>query len=27
NAKPHPRPELARDRVPEAIEAVTRSSS
>lgn len=27
NAKPHPRPELPQDRVPEAIEAVTRSSS
>ncbi|MFF1543825.1 phage holin family protein [Streptomyces sp. NPDC058291] len=27
NAKPHPRPELAQDRVPEAIEAVARSSS
>ncbi|GKQ34466.1 phage holin family protein [Streptomyces sp. A012304] len=26
-AKPHPRPELARDRTPEAIEAVARSSS
>ncbi|PPS69221.1 MULTISPECIES: phage holin family protein [Streptomyces] len=26
-AKPHPRPELAQDRVPEAIEAVARSSS
>ncbi|KJK37095.1 transporter [Streptomyces variegatus] len=26
-AKPHPRPELPRDRVPEAIEAVARSSS
>ncbi|MFE9922166.1 phage holin family protein [Streptomyces sp. NPDC005774] len=26
-AKPHPRPELPKDRVPEAIEAVTRSSS
>ena len=27
NAKPHPRPELPQDRVPEAIEAVARSSS
>ncbi|CAL9525227.1 MULTISPECIES: phage holin family protein [Streptomyces] len=27
NAKPHPRPELTQDRVPEAIEAVARSSS
>ncbi|MFF7451291.1 MULTISPECIES: phage holin family protein [unclassified Streptomyces] len=27
NAKPHPRPELAHNRVPEAIEAVARSSS
>ncbi|MFF4751496.1 phage holin family protein [Streptomyces sp. NPDC002514] len=27
NAKPHPRPELPHDRVPEAIEAVARSSS
>ncbi|MEV5357535.1 phage holin family protein [Streptomyces sp. NPDC093516] len=26
-AKPHPRPELTQDRVPEAIEAVARSSS
>ena len=26
-AKPHPRPELPQDRVPEAIEAVARSSS
>ncbi|MDK1341904.1 phage holin family protein [Streptomyces sp. 378] len=26
-AKPHPRPELPKDRVPEAIEAVARSSS
>ncbi|CAM5661052.1 phage holin family protein [Streptomyces hirsutus] len=26
-AKPHPRPELPRDQVPEAIEAVARSSS
>ncbi|MEU3087965.1 phage holin family protein [Streptomyces massasporeus] len=26
-AKPHPRPELAQDRIPEAIEAVARSSS
>ncbi|GGJ42609.1 phage holin family protein [Streptomyces brasiliensis] len=27
NAKPHPRPELPQDRVPEAIEAVARSAS
>ncbi|MFD9390165.1 phage holin family protein [Streptomyces sp. NPDC060000] len=27
NAKPHPRPELPQERVPEAIEAVARSSS